>query len=146
MRINSFTETNRCHVVIDYKCFNLLLSPSAHWRKNSHLVAFFELCSHPLQCRYAFAVNQKMQIPMHAAQLVVNVIIKLFSIFFGQLFKKRLNGCRARKLDLLFFLSSDFTQRGEKAYSYLNRQFELRLYSVLLTVWLIVSSIVCPCT
>lgn len=84
--------------------------------------------------------------PTNIIQFIVNVIVKLFSIFLRQSFQKRFQGCVAGKLNLLIFLSSYFPQRSEKLYSYLRCQLQLRLYSVLLTVWLMVSSIVCPCT
>ena len=82
----------------------------------------------------------------YTAQFVVNVFIKHFSILFRQFLQERLYCCGTIKLYMLLFPSCYFTQCSEKPYSYLEFQFTLHPYSVLLTVWFMVPPKLCSCT
>jgi len=86
VQVNSLIEL-LCREAHDYKCLVRLLS-AADWWQNGYLVAVFELCLEVAQGGDALTVDQEMQMSMHVAQLVIEVVAKLFSVFLGQMLQK----------------------------------------------------------
>ncbi len=61
------------------------------------------------------------------AEFIKHVVIEVFPISLGQLFKHSIHSDRLRKLQQLLFLPNDFSKRSEEFDNYLDRQFAFRL-------------------